>query len=105
MNKRKKSPNWGSLNQRGRENTKAVSNLKRDLAIANAKVELLRIHTSFLSSQNEWLILYPMQSKSIDELQGWKEQYKEFMAKQQEHYNRKRYKELLVLEQHLLFNR
>lgn len=105
MSRKKKNLNLGSLNQRGKEDARVISNLKRDLAIANSKVELLRIHTSFLSSQNEWLILYPMQSKSIDELQGWKEQYKEFMAKQQEHYNKKRYKELLVLEQHLLFNR
>ena len=55
-------------------------------ALAEAKVHIAKLESSMSYSFYEWLNDYALQSKSIEELQEWKEKFKDFKMSQWKRY-------------------
>lgn len=68
------------------------SNEYADRAIAEAREHLAELDRNFANSLVEWLTLYPLQANSVEELQEYREKYREFIQAQSNTYEEKRAK-------------
>lgn len=68
-------------------------------ALAEARERLAKNDRNFEGSLVEWLTLYPLQSKTIEELTKWREDYREFLQAQNKKYReqREKFKEVRLL--------
>lgn len=65
-------------------------------ALAEARERIAKNDRNFNSSLVEWLTLYPLQAKSVEELEKWKRDYRDFLQHQSKKYEEQR-KELKVV--------
>ena len=70
-----------------------------DRAIAEARAKIALTDRNFTNSLLEWLTLYPLQAKSVEELEKWRKDYREFVKFQSDKYEeeRKKYREVRLL--------
>lgn len=70
-----------------------------DRALAEARERLAKSDRDFSNSLLEWLTLYPLQAKSVEELEKWRKDYREFVKFQSDKYEeeRKKYREVRLL--------
>lgn len=61
-----------------------------DKTIAEARSRLAAEDCAFAHSLVEWLTLYPLQAKSVEELEKWRKDYQDFLrARSKKHEERK----------------
>ena len=61
-----------------------------DKTLAEARERIARQDSAFAHSLVEWLTLYPLQAKSVEELEKWRKDYQDFVQAQGKKYEERK---------------